>query len=352
MSLAVFFGYFTQTLFDPRVMYDSVWNRWVVTAEAFPESSTVQYHFIAISQTSNPIGPYWIYQINVTFNNGDFWDFPQLGMNQDAVIITANVFGSSSVWADMFAVAKARLYNGLGFSVPLFTGLTPSLAPPIVLDQKDCAYLIAAPPSGSSLQLYTLCDASTDGITLTGPVNVPVPAYQMPPSAQQSGCSDVLDTGDSRFVNASTQTGNFLWQVHTIVDANLPTPKYYQIDTTTNSVVQSNFFFASALSYDFNASIAANSDNDVFVTWSSTDPANNINAQVRAGGCDHNAGTCSPGSGTAVFTSSACLTQGRWGDYSAVTIDPTNARQAWLVNEQVDSSSAWGSRIAEFGFSS
>jgi hypothetical protein len=355
MPLASLFGFYDQPLFDPRVVYDSVWNRWVVTADSFPISSDVQLHFIAVSQTSNPVGPYWIYAVDVTQNSGDFWDFPQLGMNQDAVIITANVFSASgNVNANMFAVAKARLYNGLGFSVPLFTGLTPSLAPPIVLDQNDCAYLIAAPPSGSSLQLYTLCDASTNDIVLTGPCDVSVPAYQMPLPAPQPGCPDLLDTSDSRFVNASTQTGNFLWQVHTIDLVGFATPRYYQIDTSSCSSVQSAFFFASGTSFDFNASIVANSDNAVFVTWSSTDPVNGINVQVRAGGSN---GGDFPGPGVPVFTSAICLTADpaspglqRWGDYSAVTIDPTDASLAWVVNEDVDPespSAGWSSRIAE-----
>jgi hypothetical protein len=114
ISLAAFFGYTTCVLFDPRAVYDSVWNRWVITADAFQESSTRQLYFVAISTTSNPLGSYFIYALNVTFNAGDFWDYPQLGMDQDAVIFTANVFTSPGGFrgADMFAVAKARIRAG------------------------------------------------------------------------------------------------------------------------------------------------------------------------------------------------------------------------------------------------
>src|SRR5207248_8923883 len=122
--------YTAQTLFDPRVVYDSTWNRWIVTAEAFPESATVQRFFIGISTSADPTQPFFIYNLNVNFfGNNNFWDFPQLGMDQDAVLITANIFnGNTFLGADFFAVAKARLYNGLGFSVPVFTGLVGTLA--------------------------------------------------------------------------------------------------------------------------------------------------------------------------------------------------------------------------------
>jgi len=351
IPLRAFFGYSKQALFDARVVYDSVWNRWVIIADAFAESATLQYQFIAVSTTPSATGSFFVYAVPVTFNSGDFWDYPQLGMDQDSIIITANVFGTSVFrGAAMFAVAKARLYNGWGFSVPVFTGLQATLAPPIVLDQNAKTFLIAA-PGGNTLKLYTLTNSSRpNGISLTGPVDVPVDAYQGPPSAPQPGTSAVLDTLDGRFVNASTQTGDFLWQVHTVNLVGFAAPKFYQINTATHSVLQKGFFFASGSSFDFNASIVANGNNDIFLTWTSTDPPAGINAQVRFSGCDHNAGPAVPGSGTAAFTSPTWFGGGRWGDYSAVTVDPLNPRQAWLVNEDILATHDWGSRIVGIGF--
>jgi hypothetical protein len=33
-----------------------------------------------------------------------------------------------------------------------------------------------------------------------------------------------------------------------------------------------------------------------------------------------------------------------------VTVDPVNSLRAWLVNEKIDSISAWGSRIGQVGY--
>jgi len=139
VSLASFLGYFTKAVFDPRVIYDSTWNRWVITVDAFPESSTVQRYFIAISTTSDPTGSFLIYSVNSSQFTGanNFFDFPQVGMDQDAVLFTGNVFSPSSFLGPrLFAVAKALLYNGKGFFVPVFSPGTSfgTLAPPIVLD--------------------------------------------------------------------------------------------------------------------------------------------------------------------------------------------------------------------------
>ena len=94
-TLATFFGYAAEPLFDPRVVYDSTWNRWIVTAVASQESSTVQRLFIAVSTTADPTGSFFMYNLNVTFFTGDFFDFPQLGMDQDAVLFTANIFNGT-----------------------------------------------------------------------------------------------------------------------------------------------------------------------------------------------------------------------------------------------------------------
>src|SRR5205814_8137638 len=65
VTLASFFNYTTQALFDPRVVYDPVWKRWIVTADAFAESSTVQKFFIVVSKTSNATGAFYVYNRNV-----------------------------------------------------------------------------------------------------------------------------------------------------------------------------------------------------------------------------------------------------------------------------------------------
>lgn len=356
VTLATFFNYTAQTIFDPRVIYDSTWNRWIVTAEAFPESTTVQRFFIAVSKNSNPAGGFYVYNINIDiFGNNDFFDYPQLGMDQDSVLITGNIFPAAGGFsgADFFAVAKARLYNGLGFSSPVFTGLVGTLAPPIVLDQNASTFLIAAPASGTIFSKYTVTNSSRNpGIAVSAAASITVPSYTVPPDARQFGTTDLLDTSDSRFVNASTQVGSDLWQTHTIELGGFPAPKFYRINPSTNTVTQSGFYFASSSSDDFNASIAADASGNCFVTYTSTDPSFGTNAQVRLSGKP--TGDTGIAAGPVGFTSPTFYnasgdTTERWGDYSAVTVDSKDGN-AWLVNEKVNSSLLWGSRVIKFGF--
>jgi hypothetical protein len=380
-SLRAFFGT-NEFVFDPRVVYDQTWNRWVIVATRASTAPTDnnRHYFLAVSTSGDPTGSYFVYQPTFgggPFDAGDWFDYPQLGMDQDAVIITANVFDipvGGFKFAAMYPIAKARIYNGLGFNVPVFTGLAGTLAPPIVLDQNNNAYLVAA-SNGRQLHLYrgeNLSNAFEASLVLQALIDVP--DYATPPSARQPGSNQVLDTLDGRFVNASTQVGDSLWNVHTIRLGSFPTPKFYQIDTEgaeANTIKQQGFFFESATSDDFNVSIAANALDEAFVTWNSTDAINRVSAlqhqaRVRISGRQPADPLGDIPAGSALFTSAVALTGNhdpndppnlqRWGDYSAVTLDPEASptcpagRRAWIVNETIVNANTWGSRVARIGF--
>ncbi|HKP13454.1 MAG TPA: hypothetical protein VJZ91_15140 [Blastocatellia bacterium] len=367
-TLAAFFGESTQKLNDPRILYDAAAGHWVITVDVMGETeNSPHYLFLAVSQSTDPIGTYCIYKMEVTpFTMEDNFDFPQLGMDANAFIITAVTGKNEQSKAVLFAVPKAALYSCAGFSVPVFTGLQPTLAPPIVLDGNPKSFLIAAPSAPnavSALKIYALTD-SGGAATLTCVSDVPVPAYNIPAMAIQpvpcGGGPNVMDTSDCRFVNASTQNGNSLWQVHTIQNGRLAVPRFYQIDTMTNTVVQFGDIAVTATSYDFNASIVATQMNDVFVTWTSVDPPAGVNAQVRFSGRRNGDPLGLISSGVALFTSPTCLKgnlddtdmdmpRQSWGDYSSVAIDPRNNQQAWIINETIPTSTSWGTRIGKIG---
>jgi hypothetical protein len=367
-SLNSFFGYKKKAMFDPRVQYDEEYQRWIVTADAFAESGTVQIFGIAVSKTNSATGSFWIYLVNTQGigGAGSFYDYPMLGISQDAVLFTANIF-SPFQGSSLFSVAKARLYNGFGWGVGVFTGLQATLEPAhqLLTDQNGYAWYAAAPGNSSAIYMYAESFAASPPDTALFSYTVSgVPGYSIPPSAAQpAGCGGFLDTLDNRFQNAGTQNGDLYYQAHTVNDAGFPTVRYYVISGLSSfnpTVALTNLIFNSGSSNDWNPSIAADPEGRFGINWSLTNPpAGQLPSEYFA---DNNGSNPGPGSGIDVFTSASCYNNtnpppnnvSRWGDYSQTSIDPgtgtvsnTNTGIFWTDNETVPSVSFWSTEVGE-----
>ena len=370
VSLNAFFGYSAQPMFDPRVQYDEEYQRWIVTAPAFPESATTQYLGIAVSKTSSATGAWWIYFVNTNgfTGTGSFYDYPMLGISQDAVFFTANIFNPFT-GSSLFSVAKARIYNGFGFGVPVFLGLQATLEPPhqLLTDQNGYAWFAAAPGNSSVISMYAeICSATPNCTTLYGPYNVAgVASYGFPPAAPQpASCAPAganLDTLDNRFQNQGTQNGDLYYQVHTTGDFGFPVPRYFIISGLLGfapTVAVQNDFFAGGSSYDFNPSIAADFNGHFAINWSVTDPANNLLASMYF--TDNKFGNPVNSTGSNIFQSASCYTgigTNRWGDYSQTTLDPGTGSVSslgtkifWITNETLPSANFWNTQVAKVPF--
>jgi hypothetical protein len=374
-TLNALFGYSSTAMFDPRVQYDEEYQRWIVTADAFPIDSTHQYLGVAVSKTSSATGSWYIYFTNTSSFTGTsyFYDFPGLGMSQDAILFTANIFNPSNnfVGSDLWSVAKARIYNGFGWSVPIFTGLSGTMqtAHQNLTDQNGYAWYAAAPGNSGRIDMVAESfPANPQDTQLFGYYNPSgVLAFSIPPSAPQpTGCSNTLDTLDNRFQNAGTQNGDVFYQVHTVANGSFSEPRYYIItglNSFTPVVNTVADVFANGSSWDFNPSIASDVSGRFGLNWSTTTPAfgfgaGNPGEHFR----DNNGGSPSGSGGLYVFTSASCYnTSGggtyRWGDYSQVSIDPgpgtvsnLGTKIFWIDNETVPSVNFWSTEIAKITY--
>ena len=177
-----------------------------------------------------------------------------------------------------------------------------------------------------------------------------------------------LDTGDNRFENRSLQVGNRIINTATVNLVGFPSPSWYNfnIGVSPPTKVSEGYFFASGTSDDWHPAINANtvaspggtSLGEIFATWMSTDPPNNVNVQLRAsGGIGDNPTSLS--GGIPVFTSSIPLTnqtdslgRHRTGDYAYIATYPAAAlgcaaREVGILEGETSGPSAglWGTRI-------
>ena len=161
-------------LSDPQVFFDSVSQRWFFTEVVY--NNTVNSFAIAVSQSSNPLGAYYVYladafssQVSGCGSVDCFPDYPKDGYNADAFFITADLFSNVSgnyVEAAIFALPKASLEAGKSFNYVRFDDpndfvLQPSVpAPgePFSTAHNGSEFLLSAPTA----------------IFLTGPPSVSV----------------------------------------------------------------------------------------------------------------------------------------------------------------------------------
>ncbi len=127
---------------DPIVMYDPMADRWLLSQFASPSNMCV-----AISQTPDPTGAYFLYNFSV----GSFPDYFKFGVWPDAYYMSANE-GTYTA----YAFNRANMLTGAAATFQKFTGGTNFYLP----SDLDGATL---PPVGSPNIFYTYKDNSFHG---------------------------------------------------------------------------------------------------------------------------------------------------------------------------------------------
>ncbi|MCA1622257.1 MAG: FG-GAP-like repeat-containing protein [Acidobacteria bacterium] len=117
---------------DPTVNYDQLADRWILTYFAQPTAG--YYQCVAVSQTPDPTGAYYLYQY--LYPNSVFNDFPKFGVWRDAYYMSVNEFadddGGDFVSAGMVALDRDKMLLGnpnatlIVKRVPTSGGLLPT----------------------------------------------------------------------------------------------------------------------------------------------------------------------------------------------------------------------------------
>jgi hypothetical protein len=355
---------------DPIAQYDKAANRWVMTQ--FAVSATPYTQCVAVSQTSDATGAWNRYSFSYgsTFN-----DYGKLGVWPDAYYITYNMFTNSFQGSRLCAWDRTKMLAGQAATQQCFQ-LSSSFGGVLPADLDSAA----APPAGapnymlnfgaSKLNLWKFhVDWATPGnTTLTGPTSIPVAAFTSACGGgnciTQPSTSQKLDSlgdrlmyrlayrnfGDheSLVVNHSVKiSGNKNNEVVGVrwYELRSPggTPSLYQQGTYSPD---SNRRWMGSIAMDKVGNIAMGysvSSGSVFPTVKytgrvPTDPL----------------GTMQLESLLYSGTGSQLRNLDRWGDYSALAIDPVDQCTFWYTTEYLKNSGTfnWSTRIANFKFPS
>jgi hypothetical protein len=104
----------TANIYDPRILYDALNNRFVIVA-LHGNSSTLTELYLGFSLTSNPLDGFWFYEIDGNPGDPNLWfDYPNLACNGDDIIVSGNMFTNGSNFSEtkIFLFDASDGYSG------------------------------------------------------------------------------------------------------------------------------------------------------------------------------------------------------------------------------------------------
>jgi hypothetical protein len=362
---------------DPIVRYDRLADRWLITQfdlHNFMASGTTgpSFQCVAVSRTPDPAGAYYLYDFKYTAAVNDY---AKVGVWPDAYYVSYNEFNPNLVDSRVCAWDRAKMLAGQPATQQCFTtstfGLLPadfdgSLPPPA----GEPEYF-AALGSSTSLDLFKFhVDWTNPGNSTfsSPPTALTVPAYtqacNVAACVAQPSPGNALDSlGDRlmyRLQYRNFGTHESLLANHSVTAGTSVGVRWYELRnlTTTPTVFQQGTY-APDSSYRWMGSIAQDQAGDIALGYtlssSTIKPSVALTGRLAgdaAGQMGQGEATIVPGGGVETGTFSDGTPANRWGDYSAMTVDPTDDCTFWYTNEYYPSNGIfnWDTHIASFKF--
>lgn len=345
--------------FDPRVFYDQFNERWILLFLTTDFTSQSQM-LLAVSDDENPLGLWSRFVYNVAFDIGDgetaLFDYPQVGMTQDAIAVGGNMFGFEGGFAAAVTVIRtAPLYNNQGVQASefIFPGVTQgySIQPGDTYTQNTTMYAInVAPPNAVRLFAFTGVDTATPVVTIT---TVPVQTFLEADNAPSGGSGTGLDTISDRIMD-SVARDNFFLAAHTVVlqGDSESSVRWYEFDMGTwptaglPTLAQEGNITLDPGQWALMPAITKNAFGDITViyTRSSTSIFSDLVVSSRVI-------SDSPGSiGAPTLLRSGLAPneggfRGRWGDYFSAVVDAADDATFWGNGEVTRADGFWETEI-------
>jgi len=349
---------------DPIAQFDKAAQRWVMTQ--FSVSTTPFLQCVAVSTTSDATGSYHRY----SFSMPNFPDYPKLGVWPDAYYLSFNMFnGNTFVGGRACALDRNLILTGAAATQQcfqlssLFGGLLPS-----DLDGPT------APPAGTpnyylnfGSNLLNLWKFHVDWMnpvntTFTGPTQISVASFSEACSGgtciPQSGTSQKLDSLGDRLMYRLPYR-NFgdhesILASHSVTAGSSVGVRWYELRSPSSPVIYQQGTYAPDSNFRWMGSVAMDRAGDVAVGYSVS--SNSIFPAIRYTGR-------LPGDPLGTLETETSIVEGggsqqrslsRWGDYTAMSLDPVDDCTFWYTDQYLQTSGRfnWSTRIGSFKFPS
>jgi len=373
---------------DPIVLYDKIDQRWIISQLAYNGSLTDNHVCLAISASPDATGSYAAYDIPF---GKDFPDYPKLGVwatgswatpgSTSGVYFSANIFSGGNTFAgvQMCGFPLADVLNPQASFQWVCSPTMSNLASVLPADIEGSTAAVngttSPAPSGageyflgftgtSAVQLVQFTpNFANDSVSISGPTNISVPTFREAcgggACVPQYGSGTRLDSLGDRLMYrlsyrnyAGTQSMVVSHSVQNSSSSSQTGVRWYQLTSTGSSwtVAQNGTFGPNDGLFRWMGSIAQDKQGNLGLGYSVSSAS--VYPYLAVTGKTANE------SGMELETlfnigKGAQKSINRWGDYSSMSVDPSDDCTMWYANEYLKRSGSytnWGTYIASFKF--
>ncbi len=376
----------TDGMFDPKAVFDEYLNRfWVMAVSRNGSVSPKRSQMaIGLSNTDDATDGFTLFVLDMTLNGNDatqnWCDFPQLGVDAQAIYLTCNMFDFST--PPNFQYAKVRIMTKSQFVSNTcclwwdfwnlredFLGITASFtAIPAHMHgavNGDGEFLINAhtfcvfcPPN--TLEVRRIRNAQR--CCISGNQTEPdleehsqdVGNFDTPPSAEAQGSTTNIDTGDTRLLYAFWKSGRLSTGQNLACNSgNDACIAFTELDVSSYPTISTinDFAYQNAGINYFYPQIDVNNADDKTMVFSSSSSSQFADTRFLGIPSSSQCTDCVDGpetvlqSGGASYTSLDTNNLNRWGDYMGASVDPAGTG-IWIHGEFASTTqNNWGTRI-------
>jgi hypothetical protein len=387
---------------DPVVAYDILAGRWILSLFVVGASPSFSHQCVAVSQTQDATGSYYLYDFVTDATN--FVDYPHIGVWPDGYYMSAHVFnpaGTSFLAGRVYVFERTQMIQGLparmvSANLPTIGGpsgiqygflpadLDSATPPPA----GEAQFLVGPDPAlltriASTRVAVTwgatpsISPLSTTRVTISSAGNAPCattdstnfPSSCVPQPSPATG-TEYLDNLSFHFMYRLPYRNFGGTPVQESLVANVTANgttggtahdaiRWYELrnagsSTSAPSVFQYGTYDPDG-SWRFMGSIAMDKDHNIALGYSKSSTSIKPGIYITGRLAGDASGTM--GAETTVQAGGGVQTAdggNRWGDYSAMTLDPIDQCTFWYTNEYLQSDGAynWATRIATYRFPS
>lgn len=356
-------------VFDPRVLYDSKFQRWIFAAISNPATNNSRV-LLAISDNSDPTGNWTRHGVRVDDVDGVYASAPHIGVSRDWITIQANMLDQTGLFyfsSDIFTFNKTNLYAGGAPAFRRFYHFPAGLPAGDPLDAGTPVPMVSFDDTYATN--YLVANVGTLAgfgrlrvFSISGPVDNPVyneydqslyvdagpvfgsPAWENVPLvidnfAPQASTTNRIFIGDARMQSVVFRNGA-LWAAHHVY---LPTnaPNRVSVQwwcfTPSGLVLQHGRVDDPSSVKNFAyPSIAVNRYEDVLIGYTRFAGNQYPSANYAFHGYQDGPGRLQ--SDTVLKAGESKFTVADnglilWGDWSATMVDPLNDTDLWTIQE-------------------